>query len=142
MCIRDSVGAVQFTSTEEVDNITNAVDTQIAWYSNEGDDLTISAPTDSRAINGDGDITDFGGTSCANPNLAGVAALVWSENTCLTGSDVRDLLTHSAMDLGDVGRDNTFGHGLVNAEAAVRRSHALAENKELANFYANDEFLA
>ena len=137
-----SVGAVQFTSTEEVDNITNAVDTQIAWYSNEGDDLTISAPTDSRAINGDGDITDFGGTSCANPNLAGVAALVWSENTCLTGSDVRDLLTHSAMDLGDVGRDNTFGHGLVNAEAAVRRSHALAENKELANFYANDEFLA
>jgi hypothetical protein len=137
-----SVGAVQFTSTEEVDNITNAVDTQIAWYSNEGDDLTISAPTDSRAINGDGDITDFGGTSCANPNLAGVAALVWSENTCLTGSDVRDLLTHSAMDLGDVGRDNTFGHGLVNAEAAVRRSHALAENKELASFYANDEFLA
>lgn len=137
-----SVGAVQFTSTEEVDNITNAVDTQIAWYSNEGDDLTISAPTDSRAINGDGDITDFGGTSCANPNLAGVAALVWSENTCLTGSDVRDLLTHSAMDLGDVGRDNTFGHGLVNAEAAVRRSHALAENKELASFYSNDEFLA
>jgi hypothetical protein len=137
-----SVGAVQFTSTEEVDNITNAVDTQIAWYSNEGDDLTISAPTDSRAINGDGDITDFGGTSCANPNLAGVAALVWSENTCLTGVDVLDLLTHSARDLGDVGRDNTFGHGLVNAEAAVRRSHALAENKELASFYANDEFLA
>ena len=137
-----SVGAVQFTATDETDNITNVVDTQIAGYSNQGDDLTLSAPTDSRAVNGDGDITDFGGTSCANPNVAGVAALVWSENTCLSGSDVRDLLTHSAMDLGAAGRDDAFGHGMVNAEAAVRRSHALAENFELASFYTNDQFLA
>ena len=137
-----SVGAVQFTDTEVVDGITNAEDTQIAWYSNEGADLTISAPTDSRAINGNGDLSDFGGTSCANPNLAGVAALVWSENTSLSGSDVRDLITYSAMDLGAVGLDDTFGHGMVNAEAAVRRSHALSENYELASFYSNDQFIA
>ena len=137
-----SVGAVKFTATEEIDNITNVVDTQIAGYSNQGDDLTLSAPTDSRAVNGDGDIRDFGGTSCANPNVAGVAALVWSENTSLSGSDVRDLLTYSAMDLGAAGRDDAFGHGMVNAEAAVRRSHALAENYELASFYTNDQFLA
>ncbi|WP_067326316.1 S8 family serine peptidase [Synechococcus sp. MIT S9504] len=137
-----SVGAVQFTATDEIDNITNVTGTQIAGYSNQGDDLTLSAPTDSRAVNGNGDITDFPGTSCANPNVAGVAALVWSENTCLSGSDVRDLLTHSAMDLGAAGRDDAFGHGMVNAEAAVRRSHALAENYELASFYTNDQFLA
>ena len=141
------VGALEFTGTEEIDaivggSLTNATGTQLANYSNAGDGMTMVAPTDSQSIDANGGQRSFGGTSCASPNLAGVAALVWSENTCLTGVDVLDLLTHSAMDLGDVGRDNTFGHGLVNAEAAVRRSHALAENKELANFYANDEFLA
>lgn len=136
-----SVGAVQSYNSTPIDNITNAGHHGIALSSNQGDDLTMSAPTDSLAINGDGNISKFGGTSAANANLAGVAALVWSENTDLSGSDVRDLITHSAMDLGAVGRDNTFGHGLVNAEAAVRRSYALAENNELANFYSNDEFL-
>ena len=114
----------------------------IADYSNQGDDLTISAPTDSLAVNGNGEYEVFRGTSCANANLAGVAALVWSENTALSGSDIRDVMTYSAMDLGDAGRDNTSGYGLVNAEAAVRRSYALAENYELASFYANDQFLA
>ena len=138
-----SIGALKHSGAiNDVDGITNYDNHELADYSNAGANLTLVAPTDSPSINGDGDITDYGGTSCANPNVAGVAALVWSENTCLSGSDVRDLLTHSAMDLGDLGRDITFGHGLVNAEAAVRRSHALAENYELASFYTNDQFLA
>ncbi len=137
-----SIGALEHSGAiNDVDGITNYDNHELAAYSNAGANLTLVAPTDSPSINGDGDITDYGGTSCANPNVAGVAALVWSENTCLSGSDVRDLLTHSAMDLGDLGRDITFGHGLVNAEAAVRRSHALAENYELASFYTNDQFL-
>jgi subtilisin family serine protease len=138
-----SIGALKHSGAmNDVDGITNYDSHELADYSNAGANLTLVAPTDSPSINGDGDITDYGGTSCANPNVAGVAALVWSENTCLSGSDVRDLLTHSAMDLGDFGRDTTFGHGLVNAESAVRRSHALAENYELASFYTNDQFLA
>ncbi len=46
------------------------------------------------------------------------------------------------MDLGTYGRDETYGHGLLNAEAAVRHSYALEENYELASFFANDQFLA
>lgn len=138
-----SIGALMHSgAVNDVDGITNYNNHELASYSNAGANLTLVAPTESPSINGDGDITNFGGTSCANPNVAGVAALVWSENTSLSGSDVRDLLTHSAMDLGDLGRDNTFGHGLVNAEAAVRRSYALAENEVLASFYSNDQFLA
>ena len=137
-----SVGALRFTATEVVDGITNLTAYELASYSNRGDNLTYVAPTNSRSIDGDGNVGNFGGTSCANPNAAGVAALVWSENTGLEGGDVREIMTQSAMDLGDVGRDNTYGHGLLNAEAAVRRSHALAENQELASFYSNDEFLA
>ena len=137
-----SIGALQFTGTETIDGITNITGYQLADYSNRGGNLTYVAPTDSRSIDADGNITTFTGTSCANPNAAGVAALVWSENSCLDGGELREILTQSAMDLGSAGRDNTYGHGLLNAEAAVRRSHALAENQELASFYSNDEFLA
>ena len=137
-----SIGALQFTGTEEIDGITNITGYQLASYSNRGDNLTYVAPTDSQSINGSGNIGTFTGTSCANPNASGVAALVWSENTDLEGGEVREILTQSAMDLGTYGRDETYGHGLLNAEAAVRRSHALEENYELASFYANDQFLA
>ena len=112
-----------------------------APYSNQGDNLTLVAPTDVFSVNGEGIKQTFGGTSAANPNLAGVAALVWSENFDLSGTNVRDIITHSAMDLGTVGKDNVFGHGLVNAESAVRRAYALSENYELASLYSNDEFL-
>ena len=137
-----SIGALQFTGTEVIDGITNITGYQLASYSNRGDNLTYVAPTDSQSINGSGNIRTFGGTSCANPNASGVAALVWSENTDLEGGEVREILTQSAMDLGTYGRDETYGHGLLNAEAAVRRSHALEENYELASFYTNDQFLA
>jgi hypothetical protein len=42
------------------------------------------------------------------------------------------------MDLGTVGDDNTFGNGLVNADAAIRRAWALADNFDLANLYSGD----
>ena len=48
----------------------------------------------------------------------------------------------SAMDLGDAGIDNTFGAGSINVESAVRRSHALAVDHELASLYSNTDFLA
>ena len=48
----------------------------------------------------------------------------------------------SAMDLGPSGFDTTHGFGLVNAEGAVRRAHALDQNPELASFWTNQDFLA
>ena len=48
----------------------------------------------------------------------------------------------SAMDLETAGFDNTTGFGLVNAEGAVRRAHALDQNAELASFWTNQDFLA
>ena len=138
-----SVGALQFTGQDWVDNLLNATGTDLASYSNRGANLTLVAPTDSNSIlNGDGAVRSFGGTSAANPNLAGVAALVWSENANIDGVELREILVGSAMDLGQGGFDNTFGFGLVNAESAIRRAHALDQNQELASFWANNEFMA
>ncbi len=61
------------------------------------------------------------GTSMATPHVSGVAALVWSARPSLTAAQVRDILEKSARDLGVAGRDDIYGHGLVQAKAAMDR---------------------
>jgi serine protease len=61
----------------------------------------------------------FNGTSMATPHVSGVAALVWSYNPSWTNAQIRDALRKSAQDLGAAGRDNEYGHGLVQAKAAL-----------------------
>jgi subtilisin family serine protease len=74
------------------------------------------------------------GTSMATPHVSAVAALVWSARPDLTNAQVRDVLEKSAKDLviaGDettVGRDIYFGHGMVQAKAAVDRALALPKS--------------
>ena len=126
---------------ERVNNLLNAKSANIASYSNRGDNLTIMAATDSPAIDKYGNMIYFRGTSAANPNLAGIASLVWSVNPNLNAGQVRQILTDTAMDLGAKGRDNTFGYGLVNADAAVRRAWALQNNSDLANLYPSSSLL-
>jgi serine protease len=58
------------------------------------------------------------GTSMATPHVSGVAALVWSNNTSCTNDEIRLALQATAEDLGDPGRDNAYGFGLVRAQLA------------------------
>ncbi len=126
-----SVGAVERVGMTTYGGLLNAYDVQRASYSNFGSALTLTAPVDAPAMDKFG-LTIFDGTSCANPHVAGVASLVWSVNTGLRGDEVRQILIDTAMDVGAAGRDNDFGYGLVNADAAVRRAVALARDKALA----------
>jgi hypothetical protein len=136
-----SVGALQRTGTAVVNGMSNATTVNLAGYSNRGSNLTLVAPTDSLAMTKMGDLITFGGTSAANPNLAGIASLVWCVNPALTGTQVRQILADTAMDLGTLGRDNTFGYGLVNADAAVRRAAALLRNPQVANLYSGSSLI-
>ena len=63
----------------------------------------------------------FDGTSMATPHVSAVAALVWSYFPTCTGTQIRNSLTKSALDLGTAGRDTKFGFGLVQAKAAKDR---------------------
>ena len=67
---------------------------------------------------GAGNYAYFDGTSMATPHVSGVAALVWSNHTACTNDEVRNALNATAEDLGSAGRDNAYGHGLVQARAA------------------------
>lgn len=61
----------------------------------------------------------FDGTSMATPHVSAVAALVWSYNTTCTATQIRNLLNATARDLGAVGRDTSFGYGLIQAVPAA-----------------------
>ncbi|WP_456474151.1 S8 family peptidase [Candidatus Pyrohabitans sp.] len=56
------------------------------------------------------------GTSMAAPFVTGMAALYWSENKTLSNSELRELLRNTALDLGEEGKDNVYGYGLVLAK--------------------------
>lgn len=60
------------------------------------------------------------GTSMATPHVSGVAALLMSAFPDAPMDDIRDALEASAEDLGSAGRDNLYGHGFVQAKAALR----------------------
>jgi subtilisin family serine protease len=104
------------------------------WGSNYGTGLTIMGPSEvytTQAFNSLGNVNfsyvdNFNGTSAATPNVAGVASLIWSANLDLTATDIREIITQTAFDLGAPGYDTEYGYGFINADAAVRRSLAIA----------------
>ena len=74
------------------------------------------------------------GTSMAAPHFAGVVGLMLAVNPRLTPHDINRLLagTHAdpaaapiTRDLGTPGRDDEFGHGLIDAAQAVRIAQAI-----------------
>ena len=75
------------------------------------------------------------GTSMAAPHVAGVVALMLAANPDLTPEDINRLIagTHAdpaaeriTHDWGDLGRDDIFGHGLIDAYRAVAVAQAVA----------------
>lgn len=61
------------------------------------------------------------GTSMASPHVAGVVALVWSHFPNVNHTQINNVLEKTAKDLGTTGRDNYYGHGLVQAKEAYNQ---------------------
>lgn len=103
-----------------------------ASWSNYGPKKNISAPgvsiysTYYDVISHSSGYAYISGTSMASPVVAGVVALMLSVNPSLTVGEVKSLLYSTAVDLGTPGRDDYFGNGRVNAQAAVAAAAAAA----------------
>ena len=106
------------------------------WGSNYGNGLTLMAPSEfistsatidpssSFHTHGYDDDSPFSGTSASTAMVSGIASLLWSINSNLTSEQIKSILSQTATDLGAPGYDTEYGHGLVNADAAVRRAMA------------------
>jgi len=66
-----------------------------------------------------GGYENWDGTSMAAPHICAICALIRQINPDLTHYDIKAIIESTAVDLGDTGKDNEFGNGLVDIEAAL-----------------------
>ena len=91
-----------------------------ASFSNRNAFVDISAPgVDQVSTAIGGGYVQMSGTSMATPHVVGVAALILSAHPGDTPSQIEAALESTALDLGTVGRDDSYGYGRVDAAAAV-----------------------
>ena len=118
-----AVGAV-WGNTDEAG--TPVIPGRLTSYSNYGEGISVVGPTflptTDASFRGELIYKNFNGTSAATPNVAGVASLVWSANSDLSATQVKQIISETAYDLGVEGYDLVYGSGFVNADAAVRRA--------------------
>ena len=95
-------------------------------WSSHGSYVVLAAPGAGIWTTGsDGGYRSMSGTSFSSPITAGVVALVMAANPALSAPQVEQLLFSTAVDLGTAGKDIYYGHGRVDAAAAVSAATAV-----------------
>lgn len=85
----------------------------------DGQTLLGKLPTTGTVAVTGADYEYFDGTSMATPHVSAAAAVVWAAKPTLTNTQLLNLLTSTAKDLGTAGKDNNFGYGLVQPLKAI-----------------------
>ncbi|CAI06772.1 S8 family serine peptidase [Aromatoleum aromaticum] len=99
---------------------TTSSDAKASW-SSYGSYVDVAAPGAGiyTTVNGGG-YGSVSGTSFASPAAAGVVALMMAANSSLSPDDIAGYLFATAVDLGNPGFDKYYGHGRIDAAAAVQ----------------------
>lgn len=93
-------------------------------FSQHNDSVFVVAPGQgvvSIAIDG---YTSNSGTSFATPHVTAMAAIAKSMKPEITTAEFKDILMNTSIDLGTEGRDDYYGYGLLDCEAAVKKMMA------------------
>lgn len=88
--------------------------------STEGISIGVAAPAEP-LVGGlpGGGYADWSGTSGAAPLVSGVAAMIRSKYPEMKAPQVINRILATARDAGEPGVDNLYGHGILDAEAAL-----------------------
>ena len=90
----------------------------VTSFDQRGEYIDLAAPGSSILSTASNDYKIQSGTSMAAAFVTGAAALLFAAQPSITAAQVRDVLQRTATDIGALGRDTTFGYGLVNLVAA------------------------
>ncbi len=118
-------------------------DNELSYFSNYGSELELLAPGE-EIISTSGNKTNYykyvymSGTSMAAPYVSGIAALLKANKPNMTGTEIRNMLNNTALDLGEEGQDIFYGYGLVDAYAALRGEALPLPNVFVATVSGND----
>ncbi len=111
---------------------------QRAWFSNYGPEVDVAAPgVGIYSTYLGGGYTYMNGTSMATPHVAGLAALVWSACPNYTNSQVENQIESTAVDQGAAGWDQYYGHGRIDAQAALLCAPNLGASPQSVAFLAD-----
>lgn len=103
--------------------------------SNTGDHLDLTAPgyrifSTYHDLQQNGGYVFMSGTSMAAPFVTGLVGLLAGFAPTLTGAEIYDILIATADDLGEPGKDPTFGYGRVNVYQALVSANGGVEPTE------------
>jgi len=108
---------------------TTSSDTR-ASFSNYGVYIDVVAPGVSvYSTSGAASYAYMSGTSFSSPITAGLGALLYAVNPSFTPAEVESFIFSTCVDLGDPGEDNLFGHGRIDAAAAVAKAANVQPNQ-------------
>lgn len=107
---------------------------EIAAFSTYNDRVDVVAPgRNMYTVKGNyGDDTQFywlrSGTSVAAPQVAAAAAMIKGVRPELTQAQMEEMIEEFSVDLGDKGKDNYYGWGLLNIAAMARSVFPAVDN--------------
>ncbi len=102
---------------------------RLASFSSYGNYVDVAAPGVSTYLTRMGGGYGYAsGTSFSSPITMGVYALMMQANPALTPSQLDEILFSTAVDLGTSGWDKYFGHGRIDAAAAVLAAASISSS--------------
>ncbi|MBK5245266.1 MAG: S8 family serine peptidase [Eubacteriaceae bacterium] len=89
-------------------------------FSQYNDQVDLTAPGEAvYTTTNNGSYNFISGTSFSTPMVAGSCAVLLAADSNLTASGVENILKITALDLGNTGKDNYYGNGLIQLDKAI-----------------------
>lgn len=106
-----------------------ALNNRVMLESNYGPEIDLVAPWEvfTTALGGDYEYNQ--GTSMAAPQVAGVAALAWSQYPNMKPYEIRNLLKQTAQDIEAPGWDMQSGYGLLRMDRALKETYRVDKHE-------------